>query len=474
MKLIARRYPGRTWRLLLGRSLRWANLVATRSQLDRSGSCQLGGVAERGLIVVMGSGETAPSMVTVHQRALARAPQRAPAVLLDSPYGFQGNADDLTTRTLGHFRDRVGCDLVVATFRSAGAAAADPLGHERSLALLREAGWAYAGPGSPSYTLRTWAGSPVPDLLAGVVERGGVLTFSSAAALTLGVATVPVYEIYKVGEEPRWLEGLDLLGRLAGLRAALIPHWDNAEGGTHDTRFCYLGEARLHHLEAELPEGACVIGVDEHTALLVDLEAATASVTGRGVVVVRVGGVQVLSLPAGSTLPLDELQAAAEGRGGAAGRFHGVAGGDGGGDGAAPVPAAAEEVGRASVTEDAAAALAVFDAAVTAKEADGALSAVLALEAALDAWAADPTQSDERTRARATLRGMLTRLGRAAAEGMVDRRDIVAPFVEALLQLRLTARAEKRWAEADAIRDVLVAAGIEIRDRPGATDWSAL
>jgi hypothetical protein len=110
-------------------------------------------VGDRGLIVVMGSGETAPSMVTVHQSALARVPPAAPAVLLDSPYGFQGNADNLTARTVGHFRDRVGRELAVATFRSASAAASDPLGHEKSLALLREAGWAYAGPGSPSYVL---------------------------------------------------------------------------------------------------------------------------------------------------------------------------------------------------------------------------------------------------------------------------------------------------------------------------------
>ena len=442
----------------------------------------------RGLIVVMGSGETAPSMVTVHQRALARVPKELPAVLLDSPYGFQGNADDLTARTLGHFRERVGRELEVASFRSAAAAAADALGHEKSLALLREAGWAYAGPGSPSYTLRTWAGTPVPDLLAGVVERGGVLTFSSAAALTLGVATVPVYEIYKVGEEPRWLEGLDLLGRLVGLRTALIPHWDNAEGGTHDTRFCYLGEERLRRMEAELAEGTCVVGVDEHTALLLDLEAGSASATGRGGVVVRVGGVEVLALPAGWSVPLDELRQFAEGRGGRgtgaagdAGGGVGAAGGVGGGGGGGGVcgtssgpGAGSEEVGRASVSEDAAVAGAAFDAALAARDADGALAAVLALEAALDAWAADPTQSDERTRARATLRGMFTRLGQVATEGLVDRRDLVAPFVDALLDLRLAARAEKRWADADAIRDVLVAAAIEIRDRPGATDWSAL
>jgi len=432
---------------------------------------QVGVVVGTGLLVVMGSGETAPSMVTVHQRALARAPKGAPAVLLDTPYGFQGNADDLTARTRAHFRERVGRDLAVASFRSTAAAAADPLGHEKSLSLLREAGWAYAGPGSPSYALRTWAGTPVPELLARVVERGGVLSFSSAAALTLGLASVPVYEIYKVGESPRWLEGLDLLGDLAGLRAALIPHWDNAEGGTHDTRFCYLGEDRLHRLETELPDGACVIGVDEHTALLLDLEQGTVRVTGRGGVVVRVGGVEMLALAAGESVLLEELHAAAEGRGGA-GITQVAAEPDAG-----AVAAQQEPGGQpcgASVGEDASGAETAFEAALARKDADGVIAAVLGLEAALEAWAADPTQSDERTQARATLRGMVTRLGQTAGLGLVDRRDVVAPFVDALVALRITARSERRWSDADAIRDTLVAAAIEIRDHADGTDWSSL
>jgi len=410
-------------------------------------------------------------MVTVHQRALARAPKGTSAVLIDSPYGFQGNADDLTARTLAHFRERVGRELGVVTFRSAAAAAADPLGHEKALARLREAGWAYAGPGSPSYTLRTWAGTPVPDLLSRVVENGGVLTFSSAAALTLGLASVPVYEIYKVGEEPRWLEGLDLLGALAGLRCALIPHWDNAEGGTHDTRFCYLGEQRLHRLESQLPEGACVIGVDEHTALLLDLEQGTVRVAGRGGVVVRVGGVETMALAAGESVLIEELHAAADGRGSGAGVSHMASDAELGGDDPDQPP---EEACGASVGEHAAGAEAAFEAALTGRDADGAIAAVLAIEAALEAWAADPTQSDERNQARAVFRGMLTGLGRAAAVGLVDRRDIVAPFVEALLDLRIAARAERRWADADAIRDALVAAAIEIRDHADGTDWSVL
>ena len=80
--------------------------------------------------------------------------------------------------------------------------------------------------------------------------RGAAVTFASAAALTLGVATVPVYEVYKAGATPSWAQGLDLLSEV-GLTVALIPHYDNAEGGNHDTHFCYMGERRLRMLERE-------------------------------------------------------------------------------------------------------------------------------------------------------------------------------------------------------------------------------
>ena len=117
--------------------------------------------------------------------------------------------------------------------------------------------------------------------------------------------TVPVYEVYKVGEDPRWVAGLDLLGPL-GLAVALIPHYDNAEGGTHDTRFCYLGEERLAGLEDELPEGIFVLGVDEHTALCLDLDARTAAVAGHGGVTVRARG-RSARIESGADLPIDRI-----------------------------------------------------------------------------------------------------------------------------------------------------------------------
>jgi len=43
--------------------------------------------------------------------------------------------------------------------------------------------------------------------------------------------------------------------------------------------------------------------------------------------------------------------------------------------------------------------------------------------------------------------------------------------VDALVALRLRARDAKDWATSDAIRDGLVAAGIEIRDTRDGTEW---
>ena len=54
----------------------------------------------------------------------------------------------------------------------------------------------------------------------------------------------------------------------------------------------------------------------------------------------------------------------------------------------------------------------------------------------------------------------------AGAEGRVD-----AAEVEALIQARLTARANKDWAESDRIRDQLTAMGVVLEDGKGGTTW---
>src|ERR1700730_3276980 len=122
----------------------------------------------------MGSGESTPTMVSVHADLLSRlGPRPVPAVLLDTPFGFQENAADISERTVAYFRDRVGFPITVATFRNRELAT--PLEYETMLARVAEARYVFAGPGSPSYALRQWLGTAVPDLLAAKMrDRGGV------------------------------------------------------------------------------------------------------------------------------------------------------------------------------------------------------------------------------------------------------------------------------------------------------------
>ena len=86
-----------------------------------------------------------------------------------------------------------------------------PPGNARSAA-LRDASWIFAGPGSPTYVLRQWRDTPIPSLIAERADADeGAVIFASAAALTLGSHTIPVYEIYKAGVDPAWVPGLDLV-----------------------------------------------------------------------------------------------------------------------------------------------------------------------------------------------------------------------------------------------------------------------
>lgn len=408
-------------------------------------------------IVVMGSGETTPTMVRVHREVLGHCPP-GPAVLLDTPFAFQMNHDELVARTQLYFAQSVGREVEVATWPRRGG---DEPAKERALALIDRAAWAFAGPGSPTYALRQWRGTPVPAALAAVVRRGGTVVMGSAAALTLGSHTVPVYEIYKVGADPEWVEGLDLLGELTGLPAAVVPHYDNAEGGTHDTRYCYLGEERLALLESRLPEAVGVLGVDEHTAVVMDLESSAVRVVGNGVLSVRRRG-KTRTFGAGQTVAFADLA--------------GLLRGDEPTDTTTAPPAVVQEAEEAapaatSLRAEAEAARTAFDAAMGRRDVQGCVTAVLDLEGAIAAWSADTLQSDDVNEARRVLRALVVRLGEVAVNGARDPREQLAPYVDLLLDLRSSARDARDFAASDLVRDRLSALGVEVRDTPDGASW---
>jgi cysteinyl-tRNA synthetase len=207
-----------------------------------------------------------------------------------------------------------------------------------------------------------------------------------------------------------------------------------------------------------------VLGVDEHTACVIDLDEETLSVEGNGAVHVRRDGATT-SFPAGTTITLDRVREAGADPGASGGgvtTFEPPASA-GSGEETAPAPA--------GLLEDATRHHDAFAAAVDDRDVEAAVAAVLGTEQALVDWSADTLQSDEPDRARALLREMVVRLGELARVGAQDPREVVGPFVEAVLDARDRAREARDWAAADALRDRLVDAGVEIHDTPDGTTW---
>src|SRR5262249_48109799 len=79
---------------------------------ERCGDEEAGAVTEAvqaRVLAIMGSGETSPTMVTIHKALVARLGSRPHgvadhgAVLLDTPYAFQENAADISARSQAYF-----------------------------------------------------------------------------------------------------------------------------------------------------------------------------------------------------------------------------------------------------------------------------------------------------------------------------------------------------------------------------------
>lgn len=419
--------------------------------------------AGHGLLVLMGSGETSPTMVTLHREVTAHFSGEADAVILETPYGFQVNRDDISSRAREYFRRSVSLETVVAP-DAQNDGLLDAGGADRVRDRIRRAEWVFSGPGSPSYALGRWNTQRLGEILRERVSRGyGVTVMASAAACTVGFAALPVYEIYKAGHPPEWLTGLDLMGTL-GLRVAVIPHYDNTEGGTHDTRFCYLGEPRLTALEEELPDGSAVLGIDEHTAVIVDLDTSLVRVWGRGAMTIRRQGISA-PVFGGTTLTLEQLRGMVKGTRPAAvpsSRQPAEVAGD----------AAHRARGDAATLQEAVAAAELsFSTAQKARDAARMADVVVELESVIAAWSADMEEDQGGEWARTVLHGLIRRLAGAAGRGLSEPERTLGRIVAPLLELRTRFRTEGAYELADAVREAVAAGGVRVRDSAEGSEW---
>jgi hypothetical protein len=260
-----------------------------------------------GPVILFGSGETSADAQAIHDSVLRRVPPPVRAAVLETPAGFELNSDQVAGRLAEFLQVRLQNyrpDVAVVPARRRGTAFS-PDDPAIAAAVLR-ANYLMMGPGSPSYAVRQLQGSFAWQAVLARHRRGAPLVLASAATIAASTLALPVYEIYKVGEDVHWKAGLDLFGPY-GASVAFVPHWDNQDGGEElDTSHCFMGVSRFEQLLALLPPGTLVVGIAEHTALVVDFAADCCQVMGAGTVTIRRTGGET-SYSRRETFPLAEL-----------------------------------------------------------------------------------------------------------------------------------------------------------------------
>jgi hypothetical protein len=346
-------------------------------------------------------------------------------VFIDTTAGYETNIDAIVTKAVEYYEHHLQLQLRVARYRHRERTAAADLA--AAVAEIRAANLIFAGPGSPTYAIKQWRESPIWAAVEERFEAGADVLFASAASITLGRYALPVYEIYKAGDDPFWSDGLDLLGKL-GLNLAVIPHFDDNSGGeNYDSRFCYMGARRFDKLQELLPPDVSILGIDAYTAICFDPYVQEARVSGQGGVTLIGEGAE-RHFRAGSRIAFKEFLASSR-------EF---------------VQTANDEriygYEWSDVSEDA--------------PAGDAFYALTEFVEGLDSL----PQADKIE--------LLARLQAARQQGSPQQADNEAALVDLVLSLRDELRTAKRFDLADQARHALEDMGFEIGDSPQGAQWT--
>ena len=260
-----------------------------------------------GSIALLGSGETSLAGGRIFETIAQTLPRPLRIAVLETSAGFELNSPQVAGRVVDFLNTRLQkfspqLDVIPARKRGTPFSPDDP----QILQPLLQANLIFMGPGSPTYSVRQLKDSLAWDLVRARHRMGAALVFASAAVIAIGAWTLPVYEIYKVGEDVRIVPGLDLFADFK-LPLSFIPHWNNTDGGADvDTSRCFVGIERFNQWCAMLPKGHTTVGVDEHTGLIIDLAAGKCTVSGvSSVTLLRECNPEIF--PAGAEFPISEL-----------------------------------------------------------------------------------------------------------------------------------------------------------------------
>ena len=260
-----------------------------------------------GQIAFLGSGETSLAGGRIFESLAKRINEPLRIALLETPAGFELNSSQVVGKVGEFMKTRLQnykpvVDVVPARKKNSAFSPDDP----EIVKPLLNANMIFMGPGSPTYAIRNLQGTLTWDVIRARHRLGATLIFASAATISIGAHALPVYEIYKVGQDVHAVDGLNFFGDF-GLHISFIPHWNNAEGGADlDTSRCFIGMDRFAEWCDLVPVENQTIGLDEHTGLIVDIESGQCEVSGvSSVSIVRECDPEMY--PAGSKFKLSEL-----------------------------------------------------------------------------------------------------------------------------------------------------------------------
>jgi hypothetical protein len=260
-----------------------------------------------GRIAFLGSGETSLAGGRIFEALAHEIKEPLRIALIETPAGFELNSAQVVGRVGDFMKTRLQnykpvIDVVAARKKGSPFSPDDP----EIVKPLLHANVIFMGPGSPTYAIRQLKDTLTWDVIRARHRLGATLIFASAATVSIGAHALPVYEIYKVGQDVHVVDGLNLFADF-GLHVSFIPHWNNADGGVDlDTSRCFVGMDRFKEWCDLLPSQNETIGLDEHTGVIIDFESGLCEVSGvSSVSLVRECDPEMF--PSGSKFPLSEL-----------------------------------------------------------------------------------------------------------------------------------------------------------------------
>ncbi|MCE9646153.1 MAG: cysteinyl-tRNA synthetase [Chloroflexi bacterium] len=260
-----------------------------------------------GRIAFLGSGETSLAGGRIFESLARQIPDPLRVAVMETTAGFELNSAQVAGKVGEFLKTRLQnykplVDIIPARKQGTVFSPDNP----EILQPLLQANMIFMGPGSPSYAVRQLKGTLAWDIIRARHRMGATLIFASAATISVGAWALPVYEIYKVGEEVHTKLGLDLFADF-GMNVSFVPHWNNAEGGIDlDTSRCFVGIERFEQWRKLLPPENILIGLDEHSGIIVDFDKAVCEVSGvSSVSILKQNSMEMH--PSGVKFPLTEL-----------------------------------------------------------------------------------------------------------------------------------------------------------------------